>query len=145
MRPCDVVLHRGNSVLQHGHFNNRVYIMKLAPEDIPEIIHYVDGLVRKESYTKIFVKVPESSVEVFARAGYITEATVPFFYHGKEPAVFMAKYSDPERKEVGDAMGIANVLTDAFCHIGESHAYQVPDGFSLMHAHTGDAKEIAAL
>jgi len=30
MRPCDVVLHRGNSVLQHGHFNNRVYIMKLA-------------------------------------------------------------------------------------------------------------------
>ena len=145
MRQCDEVLHRGSSVIQHGHFNNRVYIMKLAPADIPDIIRYADDLARKEGYTKIFIKVPESSVEVFASDGYITEATVPFFFHGKESAVFMAKYLDLKRKVVGDATDTAYVLTDAFCHIGESHAYRVPNGFSLMHAHAGDAKDIAAL
>lgn len=119
--------------------------MKLAPADIPDIIRYADDLARKEGYTKIFIKVPESSVEVFASDGYITEATVPFFFHGRESAVFMAKYLDPKRKEVGDATDTAYVLTDAFCHIGENRAYQLPHGFSLIHAHSGDAKDIAAL
>jgi putative beta-lysine N-acetyltransferase len=145
MKHSDSVPHRGSSVIQHGHFNNRVYVMKLASEDIPDIIRYVDDLARKEGYTKIFIKVPEPSVEVFASDGYITEATVPFFFHGKESAVFMAKYLDLKRKVVGDATDTAYVLTDAFCHIGESHAYRVPNGFSLMHAHAGDAKDIAAL
>jgi len=141
----DVVLHRGNSIVQHGHFNNRVYIMKLAPGDIPDIIRYADDLTHKEGYTKIFVKVPESSVEIFANAGYITEASVPFFFHGRDSAVFMAKYTDPRRKEVGDATVIAEVLSAAFGYAGKRAAHELPDGFSLMHAHAGDAKEIAAL
>lgn len=145
MRQCDVVLHRGNSVLQHGHFNNRVYIMKLAPADIPDIIRYADDLARKEGYTKIFVKVPESSVEVFASDGYISEATVPYFYQGGEPAVFMGKYLDPKRKEIPDTTKTANVLSDAFSHAGERPTHNVPDGFSLMHAHAGDAEDIATL
>jgi|WetSurMetagenome_2_1015567.scaffolds.fasta_scaffold02689_6 beta-lysine N6-acetyltransferase len=145
MTSCDVVLHRGNSVIQHGHFNNRVYVMKLAPEDIPDIIRYADYLAHKEGYTKIFVKVPESSVEIFSNDGYISEATVPFFYRGDEPAVFMGKYLDPERKEIPDATLTANVLSDAFSHAGERHPPAVPDGFSLMHGHAGDADDIAAL
>jgi beta-lysine N6-acetyltransferase len=145
MTSRDVVLHRGNSTIQHGHFNNRVYVMKLAPAEIPDIIRYADDLARKENYTKIFVKVPESSVEIFASDGYITEATVPSFFHGEEPAVFVAKYLDPKRKEVRDATITANVLSEAFCHAGERTSHELPDGFSLMHAHAGDAKDIAAL
>lgn len=145
MTSCDVVLHRGNSTIQHGHFNNRVYIMKLAPGDIHDIIRYADDLTHKEGYSKIFVKVPESLVEIFANAGYITEATVPFFFHGRDSAVFMAKYTDPRRKEVGDATIIAETLSAAFGHAGERAAHELQDGFSLMHAHAGDAKEIAAL
>jgi putative beta-lysine N-acetyltransferase len=141
----DVVLHRGNSVVQHGRINNRVYVMKLAPADTPDIIRYAEDLTHKECYTKIFVKVPESSVEIFASAGYITEATVPFFFHGKEPAVFMAKYTDPSRKEVPHATVITEVLSAAFGYAGERSSHELLEGFSLMHAHAGDAKEIAAL
>ncbi len=141
----DVVLHRGNSIIQHGHFNNRVYIMKLAPGDIPDIIRYADDLTHKEGYTKIFVKVPESSVEIFANAGYITEATVPYFFHGKEPSVFMARYTDPGRKKVPHETVIADVLSAAFGYAGERSSRELPKGFSLMHAHAGDAEEIAAL
>jgi beta-lysine N6-acetyltransferase len=145
MTHCDLVLHRGNSVIQHGHFNNRVYVMKLAPTDIPDIIRYADDLARKEGYTKILIKVPESSVEIFSNDGYITEATVPFFFHGREPAVFMAKYLDPKRKDLHDATLSANVLSEAFCHAGERTPIDLPDGFSLMHAHAGDVRDIAAL
>ena len=145
MTQTDVVLHRGNSIIQHGHFNDRVYVMKMASDDIPDIIHFADTITTKEGYTKIFVKVPESSVELFTPIGYVTEATVPFYYQGKESAVFMAKYSDPKRKEVRDASITADILATAFDHAGERGAIELPDGFSLMHAHAGDAKDIAAL
>lgn len=142
---CDVVLHHGNSIVQHGRVNNRVYVMKLAPADIPEIIRYADDLIRREGYTKIFVKVPESTVDIFSRAGYITEATVPFFFRGKDPAVFMAKYSDPARKETPDATIIAEVLSAALGYAGKRILPELPEGFSLMYATPGDATEIAAL
>jgi beta-lysine N6-acetyltransferase len=141
----DVVQHRGNSVVQHGRINNRVYVMKLAPADTHDIIRYAEDLTNREGYTKIFVKVPESSVEIFANAGYITEATVPFFYRGKNTAVFMAKYLDPCRKEAPDPTVMAEVLSAAFGYAGKRIVPELPDGFSLMHANTGDAKEIAAL
>ena len=145
MTQDDVILRRGNSVIQHGHFNNRVYVMKLAPSDVPDIIRYADDLARKEGYTKIFVKVPESSVEIFASVGYITEATIPFFYHGRETAVFMAKYPDQRRKEVRDATIIADVLSKALRYTGKRGSPGLPAGFSLMHAGIEDTKEIAAL
>ncbi|NMB79482.1 MAG: putative beta-lysine N-acetyltransferase [Methanomicrobiales archaeon] len=140
----DVIMNHGSSVIQHGHFNNRVYVMKLAREDIPDIIRLADDLARKEGYSKIFVKVPESAQEPFSHAGYVSEATVPLFYQD-EPAVFMAKYLDPERKNVRDATIIANTLSEAFVHAGRRAPHVLPEGFSLMHAHAGDATEIARL
>ncbi len=145
MTSGDMVLHRGNSYVQHGHSNNRVYVMKLSLPDTHDIIRYADELVHKEGYTKIFVKVPESTAETFEKAGYIPEATVPYFFHGKESAIFMAKYSDPGRKEVKESLKIADALSEAFEHAGEKTSYTLPDGFSLMHAHAGNAEEIAAL
>jgi putative beta-lysine N-acetyltransferase len=145
MTPCDAIVHRGNSVLQHGHLNNRVYVMKLAPAETADIIRFADDLSRKEGYTKIFVRVPENLVEVFAGDGYLTEASVPYFYRGSESAVFMAKYHDPGRKVVRDATQAANVLSEAFGHAGERTPHVLADGFSLMHAHAGDAEDIAAL
>jgi putative beta-lysine N-acetyltransferase len=145
MMQSDVVLRHGSSLVQHGHNNNRVYVMKFAPGDGHDIIRFADELVKKEGYSKIFVKVPKSSEEMFARAGYITEATVPNFFHGSETALFMAKYTDPMRAVARDATVLANVLSDAFGYAGERSPHEVPDGFSLMHAHPGDAEEIAAL
>ncbi len=142
----DVVLHRGNSIIQHGHHNQRVYVMHLSPSEIPEIIRYADELCAREGYSKIFVKVPESSVELFSDNGYVTEATVPFFYRGNESTVFMAKYRDPERSKVRDAAVMGEVLSEAFgLSDGTVSQRPLPPGFSLMPAHARDAPEIAAL
>lgn len=141
----DTIMTLGNSVIQHGHFNNRIYVMKLSRDDIPDIIRPLDDLAKKERYSKIFVKVPESAEEVFSDAGYVTEATVPFFYQGTDTAVFMAKYFDPERNKVADSLAIADVLAAAFGYAQTGYIPQLPAGFSIVHAHTGDAKEIAEL
>lgn len=141
----DIVLRHGNSLIQHGHNNNRVYIMRIAPGDSPEIIRLADELVKKEGYSKIFAKVRESKKEMFTRAGYITEATVPFFFHGSETALFMAKYTDPARAVARDATVLASVLSDAFGYAGERFSHELPGGFSLMRVHPGDADDIAAL
>lgn len=119
--------------------------MRLSREDIPDIIRPLDDLAKKEGYSKIFLKVPESSAVVFEGAGYIVEVSVPFFYHGTEAAVFMAKYFDPERKQVNGSQEIADVLSAAFGYTQSGFIPRLPAGFSLMHAHSGDAKEIATL
>jgi len=119
--------------------------MRLSGEDIPDIIRPLDDLARKDGYSKIFVKVPEASAEVFADAGYVAEATVPFYYNGTDTATFMAKYFDPGRKQVADSQAIADVLSAAFGYAQRGYNPQLPPGFSVVHAHAGDAKEIAAL
>ena len=145
MNKYDTIVRRGKSRIQHGHLNNRVYVMYLAPEDIPGIIRYADELAGKERYSKIFVKVPESAVETFADNGYLTEATVPYFFKGREPAVFMAKYLDPKRRGIRDQTHLTEVLSSAADRAGECELHSLPKGFSLMRAHPGDADEIAAL
>lgn len=142
---ADTVQTIGKSLVQHGHHNQRVYVMRMSPEDIPDIIRSLDDIARKGGYSKIFVKVPASAVPVFAEVGYVTEAIVPHFFHGQEAAAFMAKYSDPQRREVADPASVGDVLSAAFGYAQKDFSPDLPPGFSLVAAHPGDAGEIAAL
>jgi putative beta-lysine N-acetyltransferase len=141
----DVIQQIGKSIVQHGHFNNRIYVMRLSFEDIPDIIRPLDELAKKEGYSKIFIKLPKSSESVFAGAGYCTEATVPFYYNGTDTAVFMAKYFNAARNKVADSREIADVLSATFGYAERGYHPRLPAGFSIVHAHLGDAKEIASL
>jgi len=142
---ADTVSAIGNSLVQFGHHNERIYVMRMASDDIPDIIRSLDDLARKERYSKIVVKIPISSVPVFLEAGYIIESIVPHFFHGKEAAAFMAWYSDPKRKEVANHAVIRQVLSTALGYKGREFSPQLPAGFSLTAAHPDDAGEIAAL
>ena len=119
--------------------------MKLADEDIPDIIRFADEITHKEGYSKIFVKVPESSAEMFTRENYSIEAKIPSFYQGRETALFMAKYSDLKRKEADDLEEINDVRKKVSDHTGKSESHTLPDGFSLTSAEEEDAEEIAGL
>jgi len=119
--------------------------MKLADEDIPDIIRFADEITHKEGYSKIFVKVPESSAEMFTRENYSIEAKIPSFYQGRETALFMAKYSDLKRKEADDLEEINDVRKKVSDHTGKSESRTLPDGFSLTSAEEEDAEEIAGL
>lgn len=141
----DTILHYGRSLVQHGHYNNRVYLMRIAPGECEKIIRFADGLVQKEGYTKIIAKVRESRERLFKEAGYITEAAVPDFFGSHEKALFMAKYRDPARMVVGDEREIADVMRDVSGYTDDRSSHELPGGFTLSYAGPDDAHDIAAL
>jgi len=93
----DIIEHWGHSQIQHGPENNRVYLMKLDPNDLPSILLRLDALALQNGYTKLFAKVPATVVDLFVADGYRIEACVPDFYGGEEDGVFVGKYLQQQR------------------------------------------------
>ncbi len=93
----EVVVTIGASTIQHGPTSNRVYVMKLAPADLPGILDDLDDLAAREGYTKIFAKVPASARDPFLDRGYVVEAQVPRFFRGQEDGYFVSLFRDPAR------------------------------------------------
>ncbi|NYT18702.1 MAG: putative beta-lysine N-acetyltransferase [Methanosarcinales archaeon] len=87
----------GNSIIQHGMYNDRIYLMKLDPADMPSLLDELDALAEKASYSKIFTKVPGSFKELLCDRNYLCEASIPRYYGGKEDAVVMSKFLDDNR------------------------------------------------
>lgn len=145
MKTFDSVIKYGNSLLQHGHFNNRVYIITLAEADLPGIIGFVDDLAENEKYTKIFAKVPVSSADLFASADYVIEASIPSFFQGKEEAVFIAKYFDPDRSKAVNATELDEIREAAQEHTGRKEEVSLHKGFTLRPAQAEEAENLAKL
>jgi putative beta-lysine N-acetyltransferase len=89
-----------NSLIQHGKYNDRVYVMKLSRNDFPYIINYIDELIDKYSYSKIFVKAPAWSYKDFVNNGFVKEAFIPNFFNGYDDCYFLCKYLDESRKKI---------------------------------------------
>ncbi|MDT8334446.1 MAG: putative beta-lysine N-acetyltransferase [Desulfurivibrionaceae bacterium] len=103
----------GRSAIQHGKDNDRVYLIKLADEDMPELLDRIEALAAENGYGKIFAKVPVRWMTLFAEAGYTSEALVPFFFGGREDCHFMTRYHDrsrsfePEQGKIAAVIGLA--------------------------------------
>jgi len=106
----------GRSVIQHGPLNRRVYLMKLAARDFPDIMPRIDALVEREKYTKIFTKVPAWAYAELRNRGYLQEAFIPAFYQGVEDAFFLSKFVNSDRAKVpeNDHLTMAGHLKKAF-------------------------------
>ena len=66
-----------SSLIQHGPNNDRVYLMKLAEKDAPNIIDKLHDLSLMKKYTKIFAKVSGKVVDEFIDNDFKEEATKP--------------------------------------------------------------------
>lgn len=95
----DILAKMGKSQVQHGKWNDRVYLMKLSPDDVPGIIPRLDQLCKEKGYGKIFAKVPQSLSDAFFSRGFSKEAEIPQFYKGEETALFLGKYYSEERRK----------------------------------------------
>ncbi|MDX9714246.1 MAG: putative beta-lysine N-acetyltransferase [Dissulfurispiraceae bacterium] len=106
----DVIEDFKGAVIQHGKYNDRIYLMKMtrfASFDIP--MELLD-LASSKGYSKIFAKVPASMESDFSSAGYTEEARIPGFFNGQEAAVFMVYYINPERSNEAEADKMSDVL-----------------------------------
>jgi lysine 2,3-aminomutase len=90
----------GHSLIQHGKFNNRIYLMKFDRMDYPHLLPLLSDLAAKEGYSKIFAKIPESAHSISIMEGYVQEAYIPKFYQGNEAVFFMSKYLNTERSQI---------------------------------------------
>lgn len=103
----------GNSIIQHGKENNRVYLMKLAEKDYPNILEPLENLAINDGYSKIVAKVPANFKAHFIKNGYQNEAVIEKFFKGEEDCYFLCKYFSKEREEFTDRNDI--LMIAQFC------------------------------
>lgn len=95
----DRVEHIDGSLVQHGRFSNRIYLMHLDTADIEGLIATLDDLARENAYGKILAKIPATAWPVFKSCRYIREAVVPGFFNGRIDGYFIAKYFSAQRQD----------------------------------------------
>ncbi|QHI68108.1 putative beta-lysine N-acetyltransferase [Tichowtungia aerotolerans] len=140
----DTIEKLGNSQIQHGPDNNRIYLMKLDPADMPGIIGQLNELAAEKGYTKIFAKVPGPSASAFVREGYCREGMIPHFYSGKTTATFLGKFIDPMREATRQRNKIENIIILAQSKNG-TQPKPLPEGYTMRPAVEADAEELAAV
>lgn len=86
------------SLIQHGKFNDRVYLMHFDPADTDSLLAEIGQRALTYGYSKLFCKVPKRLAPSFLADGYILEGYIPRFYQGKEDAFFVSKFLTEARK-----------------------------------------------
>lgn len=140
----DTITTLGNSLIQHGPNSNRVYLMKLDANDLPELTSKLDMLTQRHGYTKIFAKVPVPHEEEFLGCGYEREGLIPGFYRGETAAAFLGKFLTPERSARCDRRGIKSIVAMAMAKRGDT-VVGLPNGYRLRSAILDDAAALAEL
>lgn len=143
----DKVTNLGDSCIQHGHKNNRIYLMHLAQKDMPQILNELDSLAKQHTYTKIFVKIPKKYKEFFSKKNYIAEGFVNKFYDNSEDCVFMAKFLDKHRSTPLNQEQNEKIIKYAQSKKEFAPLVKVslPEGCLLREATPSDAEDMAAL
>ena len=89
------------AVIQHGSYNDRIYLMKPgSDENASEIPEKLIPMAERFGYTKIFAKIPETRFSRFKRANFIREGEIPDFYNGRFDALFMSYFLSDDRAEI---------------------------------------------
>ena len=93
----DKTIKIGKSLVQHGPNNDRVYLMKLHPDDADVIVDKLTDLAILKRYSKIFAKIPEWSLSRFLDNNFKIEASIPGFYAGETKAFFVSQFFSAKR------------------------------------------------
>ena len=118
--------------------------MKSNPDDIPLLLDKLDALAEKESYSKIFTKVPESFKKLLCDRDYLCEASIPRYYDGKENAVIMSKFLDDKRSIDCLNEMHENVVTTALSKRNDQQT-NIPSEYSIRICDKGDITQMADL
>lgn len=138
----DVITSIGNSVIQHGKYNDRIYLMKLSRGDFPGIIDTLDRLAQENGYSKIFAKVPQYAKDEFIKNGFIIEADINDFYNG-ETAFFLARFFNEQRRQNEKSEEMNKVLEEAQKRAVASEVTEPGTGFLYRICGMPDAPQMA--
>lgn len=138
-----------NSTIQHGPLNNRIFLLKLAPGDCPDILLQLNELAERMHYTKLIAKIPSELQDAFIKDGYRQEAVIPAFFNAGDrhgtPVAIMAKYTVPERRIDPELKRAEAILAEAR---KKKHVATMPPPappFTCRPADKSDIAQMAAL
>lgn len=100
----------GGSLVQYGPYNDRIYLMKLDPLDLPQLPDRLFELAKTKHFSKIFIKIPADLKSCFDDAGYRLEALVPRMLGGEQDAAFMGLYLDESRAQEKEPTRVSEIL-----------------------------------
>jgi len=106
----DQIENMDGALIQHGSFNNRIYLMDIGNSDPEKLVSKLIILAQEKGYLKIFAKVPSSKSSPFIARGFQQEARIPFFYRGSEEAWFLGYYLNNLRKQELNCKELDNIL-----------------------------------
>ncbi|MDT8442404.1 MAG: putative beta-lysine N-acetyltransferase [Desulfuromonadales bacterium] len=135
----------GQSLIQHGPHNDRVYLMKLADADMPTIVDRLRHFAEQQGYGKIFAKIPERHSAPFLQAGFVREGVIPGFYRGEQAAVFLGFFLEAERQQEQQASLLSEILQKAAQKTGRPAPTPLPERLSSRVAGEADADVMAEL
>jgi putative beta-lysine N-acetyltransferase len=140
---ADIIKKIGRSLVQHGPYNRRVYLMKLHAQDMPHILPALDRLAKDNHYEKILTKVPSASKPIFSKQGYVKEAVIPDYFDTQGHAVFMCKYLSSERKKITDHPHIQEILSLAKQPRQHPSKKDLPRSMNIRICYPEDAHEMS--
>ncbi|NTV48706.1 MAG: putative beta-lysine N-acetyltransferase [Geobacteraceae bacterium] len=141
----DIIETIGSSIIQHGPTNDRLYLVKLHPDDSSQIIGQLDQLANACGYSKIFAKVSRWSIGRFVAAGYETEASIPAFFPDGAAVCFMGKYLTSARRTEFSPHIVQEVLAVSKVQGTIRPLVPLPSGCTARVAQEVDAAEMAAV
>jgi len=134
----------GRSVIQHGPLNDRVYLMKVDPDEAPQLIRKVYGLAEEHGYSKLFAKVPQKAIPLFTQHGFTKEACVPGMQNGDGDICFMSRFLRLWRQKPADSAKMRSVLQIAAAKPPLPPS-ALPAGYELQEMRPRHTREMAAL
>lgn len=140
----DSIIAVGNSSVQMGSFNDRIYLMTLSPEDGPEIVDELINMAASDDLSKIFAKIPESQAVPFLSRGFEKEALVPNLFPDAD-GVFMGFYRYPWRKAQDNCEKLDRVLSVAESKKGKGNVTDLPSRLHSARLGPEDAPALAHL
>ncbi len=132
-------------MIQHGKMNDRVYIMKLDPVDMPDMLDAIEQLAIKKKYSKIFAKIPALCENEFVKRGYVHEAIIPSMYCGVSEGLFLAKFLSPERAIDERMQDIKSIISLSQDKTGEKMKARTGHDYSIHRATEEDVQDICAV
>lgn len=141
----DVIEKLDNSLIHHGPFSNRIYVMKIAPADMPGLVDKLLVLAGERGYTKIVAKVGAAQRNSFLGAGFRHEAWLPGFMPDGSDASYMSLFLDPFRADTFKAATVVDVINTALRKPPRPAPEQAPEGLAFREMGEQDAAAMAAL
>jgi len=141
----DVIETYRNSIIQHGKYNDRIYVMKVAPGDAPSLPQALTDLANQRGYSKIFAKVPAGQAQPFFDNGFQCEAKVPQFFNGHESALILSCFLDQKREKPVTPERNEDVMTACRNKQAKATNLPLPEGANLRICTPEEIEDMAEL